>query len=247
MIHRTTGIPSRARAVTARAGALWLLAALPLSGCGVDRLATGSIVPDDYRERHPIVLSQNGETSIDLFTSGARLDRATTLRIRDFVRSYSERGHGPVYLMAPAGGAANAHSRAAALAVRRELARSGLRAPVQIRDYAAIDPNVAAPIRMTFYGLKAAVPVKCGEWPADLASGSTLATWENRPYWNYGCAAQSNLATMVADPRDLAGPRGETPSDVAMRSRAITNVRQGADPGTNWKTQNTNIGQAGGN
>jgi pilus assembly protein CpaD len=245
MTDRLKRIEPRARAL-ARAGGFLLFAALPLAGCGVDREATGSIVPEDYKDRHPIVISQTGETAMDIFTSGQRLDRPTTLRIRDFAASYAERGRGPIFMMIP-GGPHEAYARLGADSIRRELANAGIRTPVQMQNYAALDPVQAAPIRLTFYGLKAAVPVKCGEWPADLASGSTLETWENRPYWNYGCAAQSNLATMIADPRDLAGPRGETPSDVAMRSRAITNVRQGTDPGTNWKTQNTNIGQAGGN
>jgi pilus assembly protein CpaD len=224
------------------------MAALPLAGCGVDRQATGSIVPEDYKARHPIVLSQNGETAVDIFLASHAMDRPTALRIRDFAADYAQRGRGPIYIQAPlAGGAHASFVRRDVEAVRRELVASGVRAPTQVQPYAAPDGGAAAPIRLAFYGLKAAVPTKCGEWPADLASGSTLETWENRPYWNYGCAAQSNLAAMIADPRDLAGPRGETPSDVAMRSRAITNVRQGADPGTNWKTQNTSIGQAGGN
>jgi pilus assembly protein CpaD len=62
-----------------------------------------------------------------------------------------------------------------------------------------------------------------------------------------GCAYQNMLAVQVANPRDIASPRGETPSDVRMRMRAIGKVRQGTDPGTAWKVQNSNIGSVGGN
>ena len=86
---------------------------------------------------------------------------------------------------------------------------------------------------------------KCGEWPADIASGSSAEGWQNRPYYNLGCATQSNLAAQVADPVDLVRPRQEDPSDVAMRTRAISAVRTGADPGTSWSLSNTNIGGLG--
>jgi type IV pilus biogenesis protein CpaD/CtpE len=53
------------------------------------------------------------------------------------------------------------------------------------------------------------------------------------------------LAAQVADPRDLAHARAIDPPDVAMRMRAIGDVRNGEDPGTNWKIQITPIGQVG--
>jgi hypothetical protein len=40
--------------------------------------------------------------------------------------------------------------------------------------------------------------------------------------------------------------RASTPPDETMRLRAIERVRQGADPGTDWKTEVTPIGQVGG-
>jgi pilus assembly protein CpaD len=53
------------------------------------------------------------------------------------------------------------------------------------------------------------------------------------------------IAAQTADPRDLLGPAAMTPPDSQMRSRAISAVRQGKDPGTVWKTQNSNIGAVG--
>jgi pilus assembly protein CpaD len=219
-------------------------AALQLAGCGPDRMATGSIVPDDYRERHPIVLNETPVTA-DVFVSGNRLDPSSALRIREFASSYAERGRGPIAILIPRGGRSD--GGAALDAIRRELANNGARTSVQVGSYPVKEPLQASPIRLSYMAMQARVASRCGEWPADLASGSTIETWENRPYWNHGCSTQQNLAIMVADPRDLAAPRGESSSDVQMRIRAIKNVRNGSDPGTGWKTQNTNIGQAGGN
>ena len=96
-----------------------------------------------------------------------------------------------------------------------------------------------------FQGLKATAPGQCGVWPTDLASGDSIDGWKNDSYPNFGCATQATLAAQVADPRDLAQSRASGPGDVAMRLRAIGDVREGKDPGTDWKTKITAIGQVG--
>ena len=95
---------------------------------------------------------------------------------------------------------------------------------------------------MTFVGLKAEVRTPCGLWPEDLASGSSVEGWKNEPYANFGCATQSVIAAQVDDPRDFVQSRALAPSDVAMRTRAIEDVRKGQDPGTAWSTNLTPIG-----
>ena len=94
--------------------------------------------------------------------------------------------------------------------------------------------------------MTARVAHQCGEWPRDLASGSTLETWKNSPYWNLGCSYQNMIATQLDDPRDLEAPRATSPSDIQMRTRAIAKVRQGADPATQWTDKSIGIGTVGG-
>ena len=95
-------------------------------------------------------------------------------------------------------------------------------------------------------GIKAKVTDQCGQWPNDLASGSSIEGWDNKPYWNLGCSTQSMIAAQTADPRDLVEPRGEEVSDTQMRARGIEAVRAGADPNTSWHVQNSNIATVGG-
>jgi pilus assembly protein CpaD len=101
-------------------------------------------------------------------------------------------------------------------------------------------------LRLSFEALKAKVANRCGEWPRDLASGTSLAGWQNESYWNFGCAEQSTFAAQIADPRDLLGPRGKTPSDIEMRMRAIDRLRSGQDLSTSWQVKGTSIGSVGG-
>ena len=78
-----------------------------------------------------------------------------------------------------------------------------------------------------------------------LASGSSVEGWNNKPYWNFGCAYQTAFAAQVADPRDLVTPKGETPADTALRVRGIESLRKGEDPGVNWKLSNSSISSVG--
>jgi pilus assembly protein CpaD len=228
-------------------GAICLAAAatISLAGCTTDSLATASITTDDYHDRHPIVLTQ-APTTLDVFPVGAgKLDPGSVDDIRSFAARYRAMGGGRIVILAPAGGGFG--MRAAVDEIRRVLASTGLRGSVGLGFYHVADASLASPIRLSFRGLKAEVVSRCGQWPLDLASGGSTDGWNNESYWNFGCATQSVLAAQVDDPRDFARARALGPSDVQMRLRAINDVRQGQDPGTNWAVQLTPIGQVGGN
>lgn len=230
----------------ARRAVLALAVATALSGCGVNRVVPNVDMSADGASRHPIVLAETNYT-VDVFPIDAtgRLDRHTAAQVQDFAQRYRQLGQGEITILVPQGGAAGLHASYLAPALRATLERE-VAHPVTIATYPVADPSLAAPVRLMFAGIRARVAHRCGDWPSDLASGSSLRGWENQPYWNFGCSQQSMLAGQVDDPRDLAAPRGEQPTDTAFRTRAITNVRGGKDPGTSWKTTNTSIGTVGG-
>ncbi len=227
-----------------RALAAASLAALALAGCSVDRAATASIPAADYRETHPIQIVER-PTSLDIYPSGGRMDRATQLRLKQFGQSYRNDGVGPLSLLVPQGAANEGALRAAVPQVRDALAAGGAHGSLSVGSYPANPQDSAPPMRLVYRALRAQTPHRCGEWPDDLASADSIRGWENRPYWNYGCASQAALAAQVADPRDFAEPRAEAPVDVEMRRRAIEKVRAGADPGSTWRTRNSDIGGVG--
>ncbi len=222
------------------------LGLLALAGCAnVDRMKTSSIPMDDYRHRHPILLSETAQ-KLDIFPAPDMngLDRRSFAQVAEFGRLYRASGQGPINIFVPTGGPAPL-PRDAIVAIRRALARGGARPPLQVTRYPVANRDLASPIRLSFIGLRARVADRCGQWPSDLASGSTVQGWANKPYWNFGCAYQSALAEEVADPRDLVTPRAEDPADTQMRTRAIESLRKGTDPTTDWKTQNTSISSIG--
>lgn len=238
-IVRTPAAPRRARLCLAA-----LILAAPLAACGnIDRVVVGSTTPDDFRQRHPIVLSKAPEV-LDVFTirPGAKLDHRALGDLRAFAESYRRRGHGAITVMTPRGAGLDVEGSATLAAVQRALYEAGLRGDIRVGSYAAAPPPAVSPVRLSYYALQANVATRCGEWPADLASGSSTKTWENRPYYNLGCAYQQNMAAQIDDPRDLVRPRAEDPADVQMRTRGIDFIRRGEDPSTTWRNRMTSIG-----
>jgi pilus assembly protein CpaD len=227
--------------------ALRLAAALllaPLGGCGLNKVAGAPEVAYDYRERHPVVLAE-APYQIDLFPTGRGLDPETSLRLREFMASYRKFGRGQITMLTPRG--PSGATRAQIDAMRRALEALGAGPSIYMGSYPVADPSLAAPIRLSFNGLRAKVVQPCGEWPDDLASGVLLEGWQNKTFYNFGCATQATLSAQVVDPRDIANPRGETPPDIETRMRAIGKVRQGVDPSTTWATKHGSISKVGGN
>jgi pilus assembly protein CpaD len=86
--------------------------------------------------------------------------------------------------------------------------------------------------------------VSVQEQPADIVTINTVyyrartyacnETWENltetrdnKPYKNFGCAVNSNLAAMIADPRDLDTPAAATPTDTTRKVEIIGKFQKG--------------------
>jgi pilus assembly protein CpaD len=241
---RTEARPRTARRL--RLAALLALAA-PLAACtGADRIITGSVGPQDYRVRHPIGLTE-GRANLEVLPEvhkGA-LDDRTQAQVKEFAQQYRDHGSGEIALALPQSGRSGAEARAALPGLRKALAAGGAHGYVNVSYYPAVNPALASPVRLSYSTIVARTPTRCGQWPNDLASGSSTIGWDNREYWNFGCATQQMIATQVADPRDLMGPAADAPPDSHMRGRAINAVRDGKDPGTGWATQNSNISGIG--
>lgn len=229
-----------------RTAMLFVLVA-PLTACGLNKVYAPADPGFDYRDRHPVVLAE-ASTSVEFLPQTARgaLDSETARRLLAFVGQYRRFGRGVITMLAPSGGPEPRGARRSVELIRAYLERHGLGAAIYVGSYPVRDPALAAPIKLSFTGVKAEVAGRCGDWPDDLASGASLDGWQNRAFWNFGCANQATLSAQLADPRDLLGPRGETPQDIETRMRAINKVRAGADPSTGWATKSGAISGVGG-
>jgi pilus assembly protein CpaD len=217
-----------------------------LTACAADRVATGSTQPHDYRQRHPIVLTEGSHT-LDVFSRGAGgLGPRQRDDVRAFAAEYRRSGHGAVVAYIPSGPGAGVHYTMDQ--VREALAEGGLSgASLVVTSYAVSDPAIAAPIRLTFGRLKATVASQCGTWPHDLGISDPRQQASNQTYWNFGCSMQANVAAQVADPVDLVRGRTESRPDSIRRGKVIEAIREGKDPSTQYRQEGTKINQAVGN
>jgi len=91
-----------------------------------------------------------------------------------------------------------------------------------------------AAIRVTYPKISA-VAGPCGLWPDDLGPSIDNRDYlENKPYYNFGCSYQRNLAAMVADPADLVQPRAETPAYTPRRNIAFDKYKKGTTTTTSY-------------
>lgn len=220
------------------------LFAAPLGACStVDRVSTASVVPHDYRARHPLVLA-NAPVTLEIFLPGAdgKLDDRQRDDVKAFAAEYRNKGTGVIQILSPRGAGAEATAARTVQQIRAVLSKAGVKGYVNEGTYPVVDPQLAAPVRMSFSGLQARTAEECGQWPEDLASGGSFQGMQNRPYYNFGCAYQQNLAAQIADPRDLVRPRTQDPADSQMRIRAIESVRRGEAPTTSWPKGSNAIG-----
>jgi pilus assembly protein CpaD len=204
------------------ASALVVLAAAAVSCASPkDSLTTGGIA-DDYRERHPIVITQ-AEHSVDIpvFPGDRRLTVGTRDTIRGFAQDYRTHATGTIEVLSPQG-AANADAvPTLRKQIRHELVAGGISSPRIVDSfYPAGGAGDAAPIRLRFLATTA-VTNSCGEWPKDLNDNA----FDNQNWYNFGCAGQNNLAAQIANPTDLVAPRAPSPIDADQRANVIKTYR----------------------
>jgi pilus assembly protein CpaD len=198
-------------------------AALLLSGCMGSKDVTSSI-PADYRQRHPIVLTQANET-LDVFVGNVGgLDLRQKEDVRSFARDYMANGQGPLIAYLPTD-SQSAGTNAGLNSIRQTLAGGGASGRLQIAHYHA-GAGKAAPIKLAFARLKAETTSPCGYENEDIVPSRFSANAANPQASNFGCSFQKNLAAQVADPRDLVRPRQEGPIDVDKRLAGIERNRE---------------------
>lgn len=209
-----------------------------LAGCETAQDQTGTIW-SDYRARHPISIVEKDRT-LEVFVGGARngLTPEQRAEVLAYAQTWRDDGTGRFVIEQPTG---VRNARAASLAqneIRSILVASGVPPQaIKVQSYRAPEKGMLAVIKINYPHL-AAQAGPCGQWPDDLGPSEDKKHFENKQYWNLGCATQRNLAAMVANPADLVQPRAETPVYAARRSTVVDKYRRGESPATVYPDAN---------
>jgi pilus assembly protein CpaD len=228
----TANLPVDRNRAFRMAGALVGLAVVLGACTHTDEVPTASI-PDDYRLRHPIAI-QEADRSVVVFVGPARggLSASQRADVMGLARTWAREGTGAIVADVPVD---TPNARAAANSFREiqaVLAAGGVPSRgITLRHYHPDDPRTFATITLSYPRI-AAVAGPCGLWPEDLGpSIKDKGYFENKDYYNFGCAYQRNMAAMIDNPSDLVQPRSETPAYTARRTEAFEKYRKG-DPTT---------------
>jgi pilus assembly protein CpaD len=234
------------RRLQPRSAALLTVLALALGACAAKGDLTARTAPDDIRERHPIVL-RDAPRSLDVFVgrSGSGLDPRQADDVARFGADYRRSGKGGLVAEVPTGTGRDLAAHDTLNGIRRSLARAGVASgALSVTTYRVVDPGLASSIRLTYASLQAGLPHACGQWPEDAGVSSYRTDAANASLWNFGCSSQANLAAQIADPLDLVRARGESRLDTQKRMEAVKKLREGKDPSTQYRQEQTSISSA---
>jgi pilus assembly protein CpaD len=199
-------------------------------------VATTASVPDDYRLRHPIAL-QEADRSIVVFVGRGRggLSAPQRADVMGLAQSWLREGTGVISVDVPFN-TPNARAAEDSLReIRATFAAAGVppRA-INVRQYQPEDPRHMAAIRLNYPKISA-VAGPCGLWPEDIGpSINNKGYFDNKQYYNFGCANQRNLASIVDNPSDLVQPRAETAAYMPRRAIAFDKYRRGVTTATTY-------------
>jgi pilus assembly protein CpaD len=218
------------------AGAL-IGAAVALGACThTNDTATTASIPDDYRQRHPIAVEE-ADQSIVVFVGRGRggLSAEQRADVMGLGSNWQHEATGAITADVPvdtpnAQAAADSYREIQALLAAAGVPPRGL----VLRRYHPEDPRQMAAIRLSYPKLKA-VAGPCGLWPEDLGPSIKDKSWyENKSYYNFGCAYQRNMAAMIDNPSDLVQPRPETPPYTARRNDMYEKYHKGMTTTTSY-------------
>ena len=201
---------------------------------------TGDIVaarvPDDYRLRHPIAI-QEADRSVVVFVGHGRggLSASQRADVIGLARIWVSEGTGAIVADVPVDTPNARAAQSAFREIQALLAAGGVPARgITLRHYHPDDPRTLATIRLS-YPRMAAVAGPCGLWPEDLGpSINDSGYFDNRSYYNFGCAYQRNMAAMIDNPSDLVQPRPETPAYTMRRTEGFEKYRKGTTTATEY-------------
>jgi pilus assembly protein CpaD len=200
-----------------------------LGACTTSGDVVTASVPEDYRLRHPIAIEE-ADRSVVIFVGHARggLSASQRADVAGLAQTWVREGTGAIVADVPvdtpnARAAANSFQEIQALLAAGGVPQRG----ITLRHYHPDDPRTFAAIRLSYPRI-AAVAGPCGLWPANLGPSITNNDYfENKSYYNFGCAYQRNMAAMIDNPADLEQPRAETAAYTTRRTAAFEKYRKG--------------------
>ena len=221
-------------------------AAVSLGGCASSQEnrpleATTTLL--EPTQRHPILVSQQPSTlSLRVPRGSNGLTPHQKSQLVEFFGRYraTDAGNSKIVVSVPSGAPNEVAAMRAVADMRDVMIDSGFTESTMSVEPYHNERDPQPPVRVQYQKYVAEGP-ECGTWPGNLAESPS-----NLAYHNFGCALQKNLASMVANPADLLGPRTMTAANSDRRGQVfekyikgdVTNSSKGSDEKANSKSTN---------
>lgn len=209
-----------------------------LSACAEDKFAQQHSALLSLEERHPIKIEQHPVAmELPISPGTRRLSGGQLGQVASFLSDYKSKGQGSLVVRVPSGTRNESAARSAANDIRLVAAQQGI-APGMVRyqPYREKTKGALPPVVLS-YNATVAVGPECGIWPE-----SVTVNPENRPYTDYGCSTQHNLAAMISNPNDLVQARAMTPRSAARNDTVYVKYVKGSSTSSQQDTGQTGTG-----
>jgi pilus assembly protein CpaD len=196
-----------------------LLSILAAGSCAATN--DGKSISEDGALNHPIAVEPSYREIKMHFAGGEQgISADDAVAFDNFLADFRAHGNGSLGISVPDG----PPSRAAITWFAERAAATGIpkdKILVSTHDVANNDFRVDLS-----YITYTAHTEPCGDWSENLAF-----TMDNLTPKNFGCSVRQNMAAMVADPRDLLGPRRFDPADANRAATVLDAYEQGKPTG----------------
>ena len=179
----------------------------------------GDSIAQDGAVNHPITVEPSFKEIKLHFAGGGRgISPDDAITFDNFLADFRAHGNGSLGISAPEG----APSRAAITWFAERAAATGIpKDKILVSTHDVANGDFRVDISYISYTAKTD---PCGDWSENLAF-----TMDNLTPKSFGCSVRQNMAAMVADPRDLLGPRRFEPGD-ANRAGVILGKYEKGEP-----------------
>ena len=170
---------------------------------------------DDPAVNHPLLVEPSYQ-SMKVSYAANGTDPASAAKLEAFITEYRTHGNGKIAINVPSGPG----MQQTVVSLSNQINEMGIgRDRILVASHDAATGGSQVELNYISYQARTAA---CGDWSEDLAftAGNTTAS-------NFGCSNQHNIAAMVADPRDLLGPRAMDGADATRRQTVIGNYETG--------------------
>ena len=179
----------------------------------------------DYRLRHDLnVKPVVARVGVEFENGDSSMSASVRSQLEEYFDAYLKSGRGTIEMTVYSDGSDEAVLKRRVSVITDQALDRGVRRNEISSQIGALRQDHLSLVEIKFRSHIVQVPA-CRDWSRD-----NIASFDNAPTTNFGCATQANLGKMVADPGDLIHRREVSDQNTASVLRVIGRHEAGESP-----------------